>query len=77
MLPLSPTGLESDGDEIFTMTSKDGDFTVTKSASQTVEPAKFPKVCLSVYVIVCGVNVCMSPSMQVHKCKSVAQKKNA
>jgi len=43
MLPLSPTGLESEGDEIFTMTSKDGDFTVAKSSSEPVEAAKFPK----------------------------------
>jgi len=71
MLPLSPTGLESDGDEIFTMTSKDGDFSVSKSASERVEPAQFPKVCLSLYV-----NVCTSTYMQVHKYKSVAQKKN-
>jgi len=43
MLPLSPTGLESEGDEIFTMTSKDGDFTVEKKAGEPVEAAKFPK----------------------------------
>jgi len=43
MLPLTPTGLESQGDEIFLMTSKDGDFSLEKSSSSPVEPAKFPK----------------------------------
>lgn len=43
MLPLNPTGLESDGDEIFLMTSKDGGFAVSKSSTDAVEPAKFPK----------------------------------
>jgi len=43
MLPLNPTGLESEGDEIFMMTSKDGDFSLEKSSSDPVEPAKFPK----------------------------------
>ena len=43
MLPLNPTGLESEGDEIFLMTSKDGGFAVSKSSSEAVEPAQFPK----------------------------------
>lgn len=43
MLPLSPTGIESADDEIFMMTSKDGDFTVEKKSSDPVEPAQFPK----------------------------------
>jgi F-type H+-transporting ATPase subunit gamma len=43
MLPLSPTGIESEGDEIFMMTSKDGDFAVEKVPGEAVEPAKFPK----------------------------------
>jgi len=36
MLPLSPTGIEAEGDEIFTMTSKDGDFSLEKSSSDPV-----------------------------------------
>lgn len=43
MLPLSPTGIESDNDEIFLMTSKDGQFSVEGSGSGKVEPEQFPK----------------------------------
>jgi len=43
MLPLNPTGIETEGDEIFMMTSKDGQFSVESVKSEPVEPAKFPK----------------------------------
>ena len=43
MLPLSPTGIEAADDEIFMMTSKDGDFSVETTSANKVEPAKFPK----------------------------------
>merc|ERR1719201_409374 len=43
MLPLSPTGIEAADDEIFMMTSKDGDFSVETTSADKVEPAKFPK----------------------------------
>jgi F-type H+-transporting ATPase subunit gamma len=43
MLPLSPTGIESENDEIFLMTSKSGQFAVEKSSTGKVEPEEFPK----------------------------------
>ena len=43
MLPLSPTGIESEGDEIFLMTSKNGDFAVEKKANAPPTPQVFPK----------------------------------
>jgi len=43
MLPLSPTGIEAENDEIFMMTSKDGDFAVESTSSGKVEAAQFPK----------------------------------
>jgi len=43
MLPLSPTGIEAADDEIFMMTSKNGDFSVETTSADKVEPAKFPK----------------------------------
>eukprot|EP00960_Hanusia_phi_P031817 749489-Hanusia_phi.AAC.6 len=43
MLPLSPTGIETEGDEIFLMTSKDGSFGVERASSGKVEPQQFPK----------------------------------
>mmetsp|Transcript_32724 Transcript_32724/g.51040 ORF Transcript_32724/g.51040 Transcript_32724/m.51040 type:complete len:364 (+) Transcript_32724:1719-2810(+) len=43
MLPLNPTGIETEGDEIFMMTSKDGEFAVESVKTDPVEPAKFPK----------------------------------
>merc|ERR1711906_94350 len=38
-----PTGIEAADDEIFMMTSKDGDFSVETTSADKVEPAKFPK----------------------------------
>jgi F-type H+-transporting ATPase subunit gamma len=43
MLPLSPTGIETEGDEIFTMTSKDGQFSVQAKVSDPAAPQVFPK----------------------------------
>jgi len=43
MLPLSPTGIESEGDEIFTMTSKDGQFAVDAKIAEPAKPEIFPK----------------------------------
>jgi F-type H+-transporting ATPase subunit gamma len=42
LLPLSPTGLESEGDEVFQLTSVGGKFAVKKSEIPVSEPAKFP-----------------------------------
>jgi F-type H+-transporting ATPase subunit gamma len=43
MLPLSPTGIETEGDEIFTMTSKDGKFAVDATITEPAAPEEFPK----------------------------------
>jgi F-type H+-transporting ATPase subunit gamma len=43
MLPLTPTGIETEGDEIFMMTSKDGQFSMSKDSKAPAEPMKFPK----------------------------------
>jgi F-type H+-transporting ATPase subunit gamma len=43
MLPLSPTGIETEGDEIFFMTSKDGKFAVKAEIAAPATPEKFPK----------------------------------
>mmetsp|Transcript_45455 Transcript_45455/g.106816 ORF Transcript_45455/g.106816 Transcript_45455/m.106816 type:complete len:364 (-) Transcript_45455:241-1332(-) len=43
MLPLSPTGIETEGDEIFTMTSKDGEFSVNAEKLDPAAPEQFPK----------------------------------
>eukprot|EP00285_Hemiselmis_virescens_P018762 CAMPEP_0173377240 /NCGR_PEP_ID=MMETSP1356-20130122/443_1 /TAXON_ID=77927 ORGANISM="Hemiselmis virescens, Strain PCC157" /NCGR_SAMPLE_ID=MMETSP1356 /ASSEMBLY_ACC=CAM_ASM_000847 /LENGTH=346 /DNA_ID=CAMNT_0014329889 /DNA_START=88 /DNA_END=1128 /DNA_ORIENTATION=- len=43
MLPLSPTGIETEGDEIFTMTSKDGKFAVEARIAEPAKPEDFPK----------------------------------
>jgi len=43
MLPLNPTGIESEGDEIFMMTSKDGKFEVKASITEPAAPEQFPK----------------------------------
>jgi F-type H+-transporting ATPase subunit gamma len=43
MLPLSPTGIESEGDEIFLMTSKDGNFAVEAKTTDPAAPKVFPK----------------------------------
>jgi F-type H+-transporting ATPase subunit gamma len=43
MLPLNPTGIETEGDEIFTMTSKDGQFAVDAKIADPAAPQQFPK----------------------------------
>lgn len=42
LLPLSPSGLESEGDEIFQLTSQGGDFSVKKESLPAAEPEEFP-----------------------------------
>merc|ERR1711988_421971 len=41
LIPLLPTGMEMEGDEIFKLTSKDGDLSVTKEKVPAAEPAEF------------------------------------
>merc|ERR1711988_1681918 len=41
MLPLNPTGLESEGDEIFMMTTKDGEMAVEKTTVPAAKPKQF------------------------------------
>jgi len=41
LVPLLPTGMEMEGDEIFKLTSKDGDLSVSKEAIPAAEPAEF------------------------------------
>jgi len=43
MLPLNPTGIESEGDEIFTMTSKNGEFAVNAEVLDPAAPEQFPR----------------------------------
>jgi len=43
MLPLSPRGIEMEGDELFQLTTKGGQFAVEKDGKEAAEPAKFPK----------------------------------
>lgn len=43
MLPLSPSGIEAEGDEVFQLTTKDGQFSVEKDAKAAAEPAEFPR----------------------------------
>lgn len=43
LVPLSPTGLETEGDEIFQLTTKDGKFAVTKETIPVAEPEEFPR----------------------------------
>ena len=43
MLPLKLRGIESEGDEMFQLTTKDGQFAVEKDASAASEKADFPK----------------------------------
>jgi len=43
MLPLNPTGIETEGDEIFFMTSKDGKFEVNAVITEPAAPEEFPK----------------------------------
>jgi F-type H+-transporting ATPase subunit gamma len=42
LLPLSPTGLEAEGDEVFQLTSKDGNFTLSKEAVPVAQAEEFP-----------------------------------
>merc|ERR1719230_2019727 len=41
IVPLTPTGLEMDGDEIFKMTTKDGALSMTKEKLDAAEPQEF------------------------------------
>lgn len=43
MLPLSPSGIESEGDELFQLTTKDGQFAVERDSTDAIAPAVFPK----------------------------------
>jgi len=43
ILPLTATGIETEGDEIFEMSTKDGDFSVERTALDPAEPKVFPK----------------------------------
>jgi len=42
MIPLSPSGIEAEGDEIFRLTSAGGDFAVEAQALEKAKPADFP-----------------------------------
>lgn len=42
MLPLSPSGIESEGDEVFQLTTKDGKFSVERDAKGPADPQVFP-----------------------------------
>jgi F-type H+-transporting ATPase subunit gamma len=42
LLPLSPTGLEAEGDEVFQLTSAGGKFAVKKAEIASSEPSQFP-----------------------------------
>ena len=41
IIPLSPSGIETEGDEIFKLTSKDGDIAVEKESVGVAEPKEF------------------------------------
>lgn len=41
LLPLTPTGIETEGDEIFALTSKDGKFAVEAGIAPVAEPEQF------------------------------------
>merc|ERR1719191_2511492 len=41
LVPLLPSGMEMEGDEIFKLTSKDGDLSVSKEKVDVAEPAEF------------------------------------
>lgn len=43
LLPLSATGIETEGDEIFELTTKDGDFVIETTTLDPAEPQIFPK----------------------------------
>merc|ERR1719443_930915 len=42
MLPLSPSGIETEGDEIFRLTSAGGDFSLEAEKLEKAKPAEFP-----------------------------------
>eukprot|EP00184_Porphyridium_aerugineum_P008804 CAMPEP_0184691462 /NCGR_PEP_ID=MMETSP0313-20130426/308_1 /TAXON_ID=2792 /ORGANISM="Porphyridium aerugineum, Strain SAG 1380-2" /LENGTH=362 /DNA_ID=CAMNT_0027149185 /DNA_START=88 /DNA_END=1176 /DNA_ORIENTATION=+ len=42
LLPLNPSGIETEGDEIFALTSKDGKFSVTQDTVPVAEAQDFP-----------------------------------
>merc|ERR1719380_203376 len=41
MIPLTPQGIETEGDEIFKMTTKDGDFAIEMEKVDKAEPQQF------------------------------------
>merc|ERR1719236_226438 len=41
MIPLTPQGIETEGDEIFKMTTKDGDFAIEKEKIDVASPQEF------------------------------------
>jgi F-type H+-transporting ATPase subunit gamma len=43
MLPLSPSGIEAEGDEVFQLTTDKGEFAVTKDSKPAADAADFPK----------------------------------
>lgn len=43
MLPLSPSGIEAEGDEVFQLTTDKGEFAVTKDSKGPADAADFPK----------------------------------
>jgi F-type H+-transporting ATPase subunit gamma len=43
MLPLSPSGIETEGDEVFQLTTKDGQFSVESESKPPADAADFPK----------------------------------
>ena len=45
LVPLSPSGIESEGDEIYTLTTKGGDFALEKDGDKAspAEPQEFPR----------------------------------
>lgn len=42
LLPLTATGIESEGDEIFQLTTQSGEFSVSKTEVDAAEPQEFP-----------------------------------
>ena len=42
LLPLAPRGIEMEGDEMFQLTTKNGEFSVEKDGRDAVAPAEFP-----------------------------------
>eukprot|EP00968_Pinguiococcus_pyrenoidosus_P008838 scaffold655_cov225-Pinguiococcus_pyrenoidosus.AAC.11 len=42
LLPLTATGIETEGDEIFSLTTKEGEFSVSRTEVPAAEPEEFP-----------------------------------